>query len=184
MRLQVCAVLAFLFAVLPASAATETEMLFWQSVNNSKSAADYQAYLSKYPKGEFAELARARIATLSRPQPAAPQSAPARQASGEPPPECMPAAEPGTHTLPPYPSISARLGEQGTTSLTIFVSRGGDVTGGRVRESSGSQRLDAAALEYVRSNWEWRAVPDSCQMELSGGIALPVSVRWSLRDAE
>jgi hypothetical protein len=41
------------------------ELTFWQSVAQSADRAEYQAYLSEYPSGTFAGLARARIARLS-----------------------------------------------------------------------------------------------------------------------
>ncbi len=48
------------------------ELLFWQSVMNSTSAPDYEAYLQKYPDGQFAVLAKARLETLqAKPAPAA-----------------------------------------------------------------------------------------------------------------
>ena len=37
------------------------ELLFWESMKESVHAADYQAYLTQYPDGEFAALARARL---------------------------------------------------------------------------------------------------------------------------
>jgi hypothetical protein len=40
------------------------ELLFWQSVLNSNSPADYEAYLSQYPNGVFASLAKVKIARL------------------------------------------------------------------------------------------------------------------------
>jgi hypothetical protein len=46
------------------------EMLFWQSVKDSRTAAEIEAYLKRYPAGVFADLARARLAELSRPPPA------------------------------------------------------------------------------------------------------------------
>ena len=36
-------------------------MAFWKSVSDSKRIEDFQAYLDKYPAGEFASLARNRI---------------------------------------------------------------------------------------------------------------------------
>ena len=36
------------------------EIPFWQSIKDSKSKADYQAYLDRYPNGEFAVLAKSR----------------------------------------------------------------------------------------------------------------------------
>jgi hypothetical protein len=40
------------------------ELLFWQSVQNSNSSADYEAYLSQYPYGVFATLAKVKIDRL------------------------------------------------------------------------------------------------------------------------
>ena len=40
------------------------EMLFWQSIQNSERASDYGAYLTQYPKGSFAALARSRLSGL------------------------------------------------------------------------------------------------------------------------
>jgi TPR repeat protein len=42
----------------------DPELLFWQSIMNSKSAGDYQAYLQTYPRGNFVPLAKARLQTL------------------------------------------------------------------------------------------------------------------------
>jgi TPR repeat protein len=48
------------------------EVMFWQSINGSTSAADYDAYLQQFPQGTFASLARLRIAALNT-RPAPPQ---------------------------------------------------------------------------------------------------------------
>lgn len=40
------------------------ELAFWESVRNSESAGEFRAYLEKYPNGQFAALARARMDTL------------------------------------------------------------------------------------------------------------------------
>jgi len=47
-----------------AFAATELalELAFWDAVKDSRSAADYKAYLEQYPQGRFAALARLRAA--------------------------------------------------------------------------------------------------------------------------
>jgi len=42
------------------------EVIAWQKITNSSNAADFVAYLKKYPSGEYAELARMRIASLAR----------------------------------------------------------------------------------------------------------------------
>jgi hypothetical protein len=45
---------------------TTIELSFWDSIKNSTSAEDFNAYLRKYPNGEFADLARIRAANLSK----------------------------------------------------------------------------------------------------------------------
>jgi uncharacterized caspase-like protein len=37
-----------------------TELLFWESINQSRNRSDYQAYLDQFPNGRFAEIARDR----------------------------------------------------------------------------------------------------------------------------
>ncbi len=39
----------------------EAELLFWQSIKDSNDAADFEAYLRKYPEGQFADIARNRL---------------------------------------------------------------------------------------------------------------------------
>ena len=52
----------------PAASGTGTnaEVVFWQSVEKSGKAEDYQAYLSAFPNGVFTPLARTRLAELKR----------------------------------------------------------------------------------------------------------------------
>ena len=51
---------------------------------------------------------------------------------------------------PAYPSASRRNGEAGTTKLEICVNAAGRVTSASVAGSSGYQRLDDAALKWIR----------------------------------
>ncbi|HEY0844474.1 MAG TPA: SUMF1/EgtB/PvdO family nonheme iron enzyme [Noviherbaspirillum sp.] len=95
-------------AILPKDSAEQYELAFWDSIKDSKHAADYEAYLQAYPKGRFAALAKARIERLraaekseapavkapERPRPApATKAAPerARPAPKDPPAEAKPA---------------------------------------------------------------------------------------------
>jgi len=41
------------------------EIVFWNSVKDSNSLSELQAYLTRYPKGMFAELATSRIERIS-----------------------------------------------------------------------------------------------------------------------
>jgi hypothetical protein len=43
----------------------EIELAFWESVRESDNPALVQAYLEKYPNGEFSALARIRIDELT-----------------------------------------------------------------------------------------------------------------------
>jgi class 3 adenylate cyclase len=44
----------------------EAELAFWDSITNSDAAADYSAYLERYPTGNFSALARATDRTRGR----------------------------------------------------------------------------------------------------------------------
>jgi tetratricopeptide (TPR) repeat protein len=48
----------------PAGDANSAEMIYWNTIKDSRNAADLQAYISKFPGGLFVELARNRIAAL------------------------------------------------------------------------------------------------------------------------
>jgi TonB family protein len=82
-----------------------------------------------------------------------------------------------THTIPPYPTMSQRLGEQGTTTLNVDIGADGIPTGTRVVKSSGSGRLDDAAAAFVKENWRWQAPTRKCKPI---AFATNVSVAWSL----
>lgn len=60
------------------TAQAESELDFWNSIKDSKKAEDYQAYLDKYPNGNFADLAKLRVrkyAPAPSPAPAPAESA-------------------------------------------------------------------------------------------------------------
>ena len=57
---------------------------------------------------------------------------------------------------PSYPSISRRMGEQGKVMLRVLVDVNGQPQEIEIKESSGFDRLDKAALAAVR---HWRFVP-------------------------
>ena len=50
-----------------------------------------------------------------------------------------------THTIPPYPPVDIRLGNQGTVSLRVIIDANGFVSDAMVVRSSGFPRLDEAA---------------------------------------
>jgi len=67
-----------------------------------------------------------------------------------------------------YPAISKRLGETGTTTIGLMITAEGHVENVHVITSSGSERLDNAAVGCV-ANWHYKpAIKDN----------VPVAVPW------
>lgn len=60
-----------------------------------------------------------------------------------------------SHTIPEYPFISRRLREQGTLRLKLTIDEKGSVMGAVVVNSSGFQRLDEAAVNWVKAHWRY-----------------------------
>ncbi len=100
--------------------------------------------------------------------PPAPPSPPAAEAeviaSAPPAPPAPPApivlprfdADYLRNPAPAYPSLSRRMGEQGRVLVRVVVRPDGMPDSVVLRQSSGAQRLDEAALDAVR---KWRFVP-------------------------
>ena len=63
-RLRVGVLTCALSFAIPAFAQDAGEISFWESVQSSKNPAELRAYLQAYPQGQFAALARVRIAAL------------------------------------------------------------------------------------------------------------------------
>jgi protein TonB len=111
----------------------------------------------------------AQTAAVPDPQPSEPTAATrsesaAAPSSGVPQPAPAPApiAPPSFNAdylhnpAPRYPATSRRLGESGRVVLRVLVSAGGMAERVELRHSSGSRRLDDAALETVQ---RWKFVP-------------------------
>jgi formylglycine-generating enzyme required for sulfatase activity len=73
-------------------AAIDKETLFWETIKDSKDAADFEQYLKQYPKGSFAGLARNRIDKLKQAQ--IPATSSPREAAVAAPPAPPRAARP------------------------------------------------------------------------------------------
>jgi peptidoglycan hydrolase-like protein with peptidoglycan-binding domain len=85
-------------AMLPsvAQAQGDAEIAFWNSIKDSKNAAEYQAYLQAFPNGVFAPLARIRVQQFggsagNQPPQAPPMQQPPRQAQPQIQPPNQPA---------------------------------------------------------------------------------------------
>ncbi|MDK9703274.1 MAG: energy transducer TonB [Sulfuritalea sp.] len=79
---------------------------------------------------------------------------------------------------PPYPSISRRMGEQGRVVLRVRVDAQGLPVDVQLHASSGSERLDASALQTVR---RWKFVPARLGNEAVAATVL-VPIAFSLKD--
>jgi len=81
---------------------------------------------------------------------------------------------------PDYPSAAARLGEEGATSLKLLISTDGRVADAQLVTSSGSSRLDEAAIKHAKRNWAF-----SPCTEVGKAVACwhQTKLVWRLEDA-
>ena len=85
-----------------------------------------------------------------------------------------------THTLPPYPPLSQRMGEQGTTGLACEIGVDGKPVSCAITHSSGSARLDEAAVSYVKDHWTWApATRDGKPV----AATVQLNIVWDLKNA-
>ena len=102
-----------------------------------------------------------------------------------PPPKAVASSDPlrpiaRTRTLPPYPPISVRLNESGTTLMEVHITTQGNVDDCKVITSSSSERLDQAACDHVKKVWRWQPPTNQGQPI---AVSTRVSVKWDLKDA-
>lgn len=74
---------------------------------------------------------------------------------------------------PPYPSAARRLGEEGTVVVHVRIGRDGRVLASTLAQSSGSPRLDVAALAHALAHWRFTpALKDGVAVEESRDITV------------
>ena len=105
-----------------------------------------------------------------------------------PPPKAAPVASSDplkpimrTHTQPPYPPISIRLNEAGTSLIEVHITTEGNVDECKIVQTSSSDRLDQAACEWVKGHWRWQPPTNQGQPT---AVSVRVSVKWDLKDAK
>lgn len=117
------------------------------------------------------EVAATPAPTAAPPAPASPSNA-----STQAPPPLVAArfdADYLQNPAPAYPPLARRLGEQGRVVLRARVLPSGQAEVVEVKSTSGSPRLDAAALEAVR---RWRFQPAHQGDEaVSSWVVIPIS---------
>lgn len=84
-----------------------------------------------------------------------------------------------SHLAENYPPVSVALGEQGTTVLRFIITVEGTTKDVAVTKSSGSMRLDEAAIEDVANRW--RYIPASSGDKPISCMHV-AEVRWALDD--
>lgn len=94
------------------------ELSFWESIKDSKQAEDYQDYLSKYPNGQFANLATRRVSQL-RTSVSRSSGGDAESASLSPPPNAGQPAQVAM-AVPPPPPPSANTGGSIFSKLEVL----------------------------------------------------------------
>jgi TonB family protein len=69
-----------------------------------------------------------------------------------------------THTSPPYPPQSKELGESGNTLMRVFIGKDGVPVDVKLEKSSGYNRLDDAAMSWVKNTWRWNPPNTDCSV--------------------
>ena len=86
-----------------------------------------------------------------------------------------------THTIPPYPVLAQRIGKQGPTRMMVDINTEGVPTHADVITSSGSLRLDDAAVAHVLEFWRWLPPTENCKPI---AVKTLVNVVWNLKQPE
>src|ERR1700722_2558820 len=132
--------------------------------------------LALVPECQVATAPPPPVTTAPKAPPPPPPAPPSHAISNDPLRPIM-----RTHTQPPYPPISQRLGEQGTTLIEVGIGTDGNVSECSVVKGSGSDRLDGASCDWVKGHWRWQpptlnGAPTAAKTQ--------INVTWNLKDAK
>jgi len=108
------------------------------------------------------------------PQASAQSAPPSCTQSGATPPKAA-----NSHVSGEYPPLSQVLGEQGNTDVEFVIGEDGSIGSVRVAKSSGSLRLDDAAVASVKT---WRYVPAQAADGKPFACLWKARVAWVLHD--
>ena len=151
------------------------ELSFWDSIKNSSDPAEFAAYLRKYPKGEFAELARIRLRAFEAKrgdaaagQPAQPIAA---ESAAQPTPE--PTPEP-TPTPDPLAEALKSLRKDFTNRFTYKATAPGEDA--NVVSVTSEVVIEYEPLQFEGCRIEWRDTKDVLSVSLSDLDPLGVKV--------
>ena len=152
--------------LVPQDSAARIELLYWDSIKDSRQPQDYQAYLETYPQGKFAALAKRRAAYLAQPAAAgpAPDPGPGQAADTPTAPTAATPLPPGADPGARYELVmTANLRQQPYTSADIVtVLREGNpinVTGRAPGRNWYQITLDDGRVGYVHATLVRPAAP-------------------------
>jgi TonB family protein len=84
-----------------------------------------------------------------------------------------------THTNPPYPDVSVMTNEEGRVLMEVLIGTDGVPISTSIVTSSGSLRLDQAAMDQVKNVWRWEPPILHCKPLQ---LRTRVSMLFSLKD--
>jgi len=122
------------------------DSMFWDSIKTSQNPADFKAYLARFPKGVFVDLAQNRLATLQHD--IMPNVGPANTPQVPPPPSVQPQQLASPGSSPPTTSLRDRGQTDGLIGRARALIGVGDIISARIALRHAYELGDArAALE-------------------------------------
>ena len=136
---------------------TQQETVFWQSIVNSTSQADFEAYLARWPAGVYAPLARTRLVALR----GAADSPRSNSPSSSDPPDSLAAGSRSVfRDCPDCPELVViPAGTLRDETLMSFALGRFEVTRAEYAafvSATGHSGGDRCVTDDGRGNWEWR----------------------------
>lgn len=118
----------------------------------------------------------------TNPPPVPPRTGPTELGANIPPPKAAVriAAKLLPAPPPPYPAGPIRMKQEGNTGLSVCIDANGRVSSASLASSSGSDKLDDAALKWVRNSRFKPATVDGAPQPICGHS---VVYEWRLKDA-
>lgn len=129
------------------------ELSYWESIKNSTDPEDFKAYLEKYPRGQFAALAKNKLRILPTSTRDAETDAGGSQNS-QPPPGAVSGGILNDKAVkliqPPYPPIARAARASGQVQVQVLVDENGNVI--TAQAISGHLLLQAASVAAARAS--------------------------------
>jgi uncharacterized caspase-like protein len=167
----------------------DMDALFWSSVKDSTKAVEFEAYLTQFPNGTFAGLAKRRVEALKGTQVASmtPAALPKPQPAAEPRPE--PVLDAMDREMVSGRKTSVRDAPEAKAKVVSALPEGGVVTvTGRVRGtnwysvSRNGQSLGYSTLETLEEPAAYKARKEKQVAAAAAVVASPVALSASTGD--